>query len=60
MTEPNNQTDNESKIQQLKEAIAGFDYALQGMAIAGMEIPADLKDEYMRLSQELDELTSNP
>lgn len=60
MTEPTNQINKEERIQQLKEAIAGFDYALMGMAVAGIEIPEDLKDEYTKLSQELDQLTSSP
>lgn len=66
MTESSNSTTNsgdseeptkEDKIKTLREALAGFDYALMGMAMEHIEIPEDLQKEYTRLQQQLDELT---
>lgn len=68
MTESSNSTTNsaaseseepskEDKIKQLREALAGFDYALMGMAMEHIEIPDDMQKEYHKLQQQLDELT---
>lgn len=58
MSEPTKE-EKEQQIRQLQDLLKGYDYALQGMAIEGIEIPEDLQKEYARISQQLDELQAN-
>jgi hypothetical protein len=55
MSEPSKE-DKEKHIRELQDQLSGYNYALQGMALEGIEIPDELQKEYARISQELDEL----